>query len=322
MKTIFFSMHEFEKPYYHNSANPEFVFYSEHLNLNTVYLVKDCKAISCFTQDVLDKAVLTQLKKQGVEFIALRSAGFNHVDLKTAKELNIAVARVPKYSPHAIAEHACALILALNRKIPKAYLRVRENNFSLDGLKGFDLYRKTVGVIGVGNIGAVFCKIMSGFGCKVIAYDPIQSYPVDYVTLEKLYAESDIISLHCPLNTSTRHLINAEAISQMKTGVMLINTSRGAVVDTKALIQALKEQKIGYLGLDVYEEEEHLFFNDRSQDIISDDIFSRLQTFPNVLITAHQGFFTHEALTNIAQTTIMNLSEFSNHTNKYHLINV
>lgn len=310
MKAIFFSMHEFEKPYYQNLANQHCIFYSECLNLNTVHLVKNCKAISCFTQDVLDRMVLTELKKQGVEFIALRTAGFNHVDLKSAQELNIVITRVPKYSPHAIAEHACALVLALNRKIPKAYSRVRENNFDLNGLKGFDLHGKTVGVIGVGNIGSVFCQIMKGFGCKVLAYDPVQIYDQTYVSLEKLYAESDIISLHCPLNDSTRHMINDKAINQMKTGVMLINTSRGAVVDTQSLIQALKKQKIGYLGLDVYEEEEHLFFADHSQDIISDDVFSRLQTFPNVLITAHQAFFTHEALSNIAQTTIDNLRAF------------
>ncbi len=314
MKTVFFSMHEFEKPYYENTIHSDYIFYCDKLTLETVHLAKDSKAISCFTHDVLDKAVLTELNKLGVEFITLRAAGFNNVDLSSAKALNIIVARVPKYSPHAIAEHACALILALNRKIPRAYLRVRENNFSLDGLKGFDLYGKTVGVIGVGHIGSVFCKIMSGFGCKVIAYDPVQDYPVEYVTEQKLYSESDIISLHCPLNFATRHMINAEAISQMKTGVMLINTSRGAVIDTRALIQGLKKEKIGYVGLDVYEEEEHLFFEDRSQDIISDDQFSRLQTFPNVLITAHQGFFTHEALTNIAETTISNLKAFSSKT--------
>jgi D-lactate dehydrogenase len=318
MKVMFFSMHEFEKPYYASKENSDFIFYCEQLNLNTVHLINNCKAISCFTHDVLDKPVLTQLKKQGLEFIALRAAGFNNVDLKAAKELNIMIARVPKYSPHAIAEHACALILALNRKIPRAYLRVRENNFSLEGLKGFDLYGKTVGVIGVGNIGSVFCQIMKGFGCKVIAYDPVQEYAVEYVTKEKLLAESDIISLHCPLNDSTRHMIDAQAISQMKNGVMLINTSRGAVVDTKALIYALKKQKIGYLGLDVYEEEEHLFFEDRSQDIIPDDVFARLQTFPNVLITAHQGFFTHEALTNIANTTAENLKAYEQQSGKYH----
>lgn len=288
----------------------EFVFYADLLNAQTVHLAKDCKAISCFTHDVLDEAVLMQLKKQGVEYVALRAAGFNNVDLKVAKKLNIMIARVPKYSPHAIAEHACALILALNRKIPQAYLRVRENNFMLEGLKGFDLFGKTVGVIGVGHIGAVFCQIMSGFGCKVIAYDPVQVYSVEYVTQERLYAESDIISLHCPLNNATRHMINAKAIAQMKTGVMLINTSRGAVVDTQALIQGLKKQKIGYIGLDVYEKEEALFFEDHSQDSMSDDMFATLQTFPNVLITAHQAFFTHEALTNIAETTLYNLKAF------------
>lgn len=310
MKTAFFSMHDFEKPYYQGQNACECVFYKEALSLDTVSLAKGCQAISCFTHDRLDKAVLTELKNLGIAFIALRSAGFDHVDLEAAKALDMIVARVPKYSPHAIAEHACALILALNRKIPQAHLRVHANNFSLDGLKGFDLYGKTVGVIGVGNIGSIFSNIMSGFGCRVIAYDPLKNYSVEYVSEQTLYAESDIISLHCPLNMATRHMINTDTINQMKTGVMLINTSRGAVVDTLAVIEGLQKRKIGYLGIDVYEKEEHLFFKDHSLEGIPDGVFSKLQSFPNVLITAHQAFLTHEALFNISQTTLSNLSAF------------
>jgi D-lactate dehydrogenase len=244
----------------------------------------------------------------------LRCAGFNHVDLQVAKQLGLLVARVPAYSPHAVAEHAVALLLTLNRHTHKAYNRVRENNFNLNGLEGFDLHGRTVGVIGAGKIGLCFIRIMLGFGCRVLVFDPevsaeVQAMNVEVVSLQQLFKQADIISLHCPLNNATQHLIDAEAIAVMKEGVVIINTSRGAVIDSKALIGALKTKKIGALGLDVYEEESDLFFQDHSMDIIQDDLFQRLLTFPNVLITGHQGFLTQEALAGIAQTTLANASE-------------
>jgi D-lactate dehydrogenase len=250
----------------------------------------------------------------GTKLIALRSAGYNHVDLNAAKDLGLIIVRVPAYSPYAVAEHAVGLILSLNRKIHRAYNRVREGNFSIDGLLGFDLHGKTVGVIGTGKIGIIFATIMKGFGCKIIAFDP---YPNDeakqvlsYTTLADLFSMSDIISLHCPLTPDTHHIMNTETIRQCKPGVMIINTSRGALVDAQAAIEGLKNQYIGYLGLDVYEEEADLFFEDFSEKVIQDDIFSRLLTFPNVLITGHQAFFTEEAIRNIAETTITNITAF------------
>ena len=225
------------------------------------------------------------------------------------------VTRVPAYSPYAVAEFATGLILALNRKIHRAYARVREQNFSLDGLMGFDLHNRTVGIIGTGKIGTVFAKIMHGFGCNILAVDLIsndtcKSMGVTDVSYEELYQQSDIISLHCPLTPKTHHLINTQALTQMKTGVMLINTGRGALIDTKAVIQSLKNGKLGYLGIDVYEEEENLFFHNLSEKIIQDDVFARLLTFPNVIVTGHQAFFTEEALTNIATTTLNNITAF------------
>ncbi len=315
MKVAFFSFHDFERQYYqHDCAN--FSFFEERLNSKTSTLCAGFSMISCFAHDQLDSETLEKLSIQGTKFIALRSAGFNHVDLKAAQKFGIKVARVPKYSPYSVAEHAVALILSLNRKTHRAYQRVREQNFALSGLKGFDLYGKNIGVVGTGNIGKAFAKIMLGFGCKVLAFDPVQdqdciSWGVEYTTTDRLYASSDIISIHCPLNDKTHHLINKSSLSKMKDNVMLINTSRGAILDSKAVISALKSRKVGYLGIDVYEEEEHLFFSDHSNDIIDDDVFARLQSFPNVLITAHQGFFTHEALSNIADTTIQNIREFS-----------
>jgi len=325
MKIAFFSLHDFERPYYLNSINHQLNFYKEQLNIDTVSIADGFRVVSCFAHDKLNAPVLEKLYQGGTRLVALRSAGFNHVDLPMADKLGLIVARVPRYSPNAIAEHAVALIMTLNRKTHRAYLRVRENNFSLDGLKGFDLVNKTVGVIGTGNIGSVFCQIMKGFGCKVIAYDPVpntqaRKIGVEYLSLTELYQKSDIISLHCPLNETTRHIINEEAIQQMKPGVMLINTSRGAVIDTAAVIKGLKNKHIGYLGIDVYEEEEHLFFADHSQDILTDDVFARLQTFANVLITAHQGFFTHEALTNIAQTTMANIDAFESGKGTIHTV--
>ena len=278
-------------------------------------MVAGFTAVCAFVNDTLNTTVLKTLVAQGTRLIALRCAGFNNVDIQTANSLGLHVVRVPAYSPHSVAEHSVALMLALNRRLHHAYNRVRNGNFALQGLLGFELRSKTVGVVGTGRIGTAVTQILHGFGCRLIAYDPQQnpeciSLGVEYVALEKLYADSDIITLHCPLNPQTHHLIDRAAITRMKRGVMLINTSRGAVIDTLAVIEGLKSSKIGYLGLDVYEQEGDLFFQDLSDQIIQDDVFERLLTFPNVLITGHQGFFTAEALSSIAQTTLQNISIF------------
>lgn len=297
-------------------AHPhEITFFEAHLDSGTASLAQGATAICPFVNDHVDRATLGVLHKQGVRLVALRGAGFNNVDLNAAEDFNIKVARVPAYSPWAVAEHAAALVLALDRKIHRAYARVREGNFALEGLLGFDLHGRTVGLVGVGRIGSVMARIMNGFGCRIIAYDPVPNAEIEalggrHASLEELLSSSDIISLHCPLTPETQHLINAAALERMKRGVMLINTSRGAVVDTKAVIDGLKSGKIGYLGLDVYEEEGDLFFEDLSDQLIQDDVFARLLTFPNVLITAHQAFFTAEALQAIAETTIANLTAF------------
>lgn len=318
MKTAIFSTCDFDKKFLSSANQPygyEFTFFEASLNEQTVGLAKGFSAVSCFVTDKLNAEVLRLLSQQGIKFIALRSAGFNNIDMKAAHQHGITVARVPAYSPHAVAEFAVGLILSLNRKIHRAYNRIREHNFSLEGLLGFDLYGKTVGIIGTGKIGSVFSQIMRGFGVTLLGHDPIEN-PIclenglKYISLEELYRQSDIISLHCPLTENTRHLINNAALEKMKKGVMLINTGRGALVDTKALITALKTGKIGALAIDVYEEEEGLFFHDLSTEIIQDDVFSRLQTFPNVLITGHQAFFTQEALTRIAETTLKNIWQF------------
>ncbi|MEO1449591.1 MAG: 2-hydroxyacid dehydrogenase, partial [Bacteroidota bacterium] len=251
----------------------------------------------------------------GLKIIALRCAGFNNVDLEIAKKRGVQVVRVPAYSPFAVAEHAVALILTLNRKVHKAYNRVREGNFALDRLDGFDLYGKTVGVVGTGKIGRVFATIMRGFGCDVVAHDPyphaeIEAMGIPYVPLNELLQKSDIVSLHCPLTPETKHMIDADTLALMKPEAMLINTSRGGLVDTGAVIQALKHRRLGYLGIDVYEQEENLFFQDLSETVIEDDTIGRLMSFPNVLITAHQAFFTREALTQIARTTLGSLTAF------------
>lgn len=298
----------------HESGH-ELVFLEPRLSPDTAPLAANCAAVCAFVNDDLGAEVLTKLADQGVQLIALRSAGFNHVDLTAAVRLGLTVARVPGYSPHAVAEHCVGLILALNRKIHRAYNRVREHNFALTGLLGFDLHGRTVGVIGTGQIGVTFARIMHGFGCRVLAYDP---YPTEaarqagaeYVPLATLLAESDIVTLHCPLTPETYHLISHERIAQLRDGVMLINTSRGALIDTAAVIDGLKRGKIGYLGLDVYEEEADLFFEDHSDHVLRDDVLLRLITFPNVLVTGHQGFFTREALENIAATTIANVTAF------------
>ncbi|MBP9970941.1 MAG: 2-hydroxyacid dehydrogenase, partial [Paludibacteraceae bacterium] len=275
--------------------------------------------ICVFVNDKLDNNLLQQIASAGIKAIFLRCAGFNNVAISTATTLGIKVYRVPAYSPYAVAEHAVALVLTLNRKTHKAYNRVKEYNFSIERLHGFDVHGKTVGVIGTGTIGLVFAKIMLGFGCKVIAFDPTESddakqLGIQYVALEDVLKQADILSLHCPLNQHTRHMISTKEFSIMKHGAMLINTSRGALIDTKEAIEALKTGALGYLGIDVYEEEEKLFFHDFSESIISDDILMRLMTFPNVLITSHQAFFTHEALTQIAETTYQNMLDFTHGT--------
>jgi D-lactate dehydrogenase len=285
------------------------------LGPETVSTASGADAVCVFVNDALDAAVMQSLHNQGTRLVALRCAGFNNVDLAAARALGITVCRVPEYSPHAVAEHTVALILTLNRKTHRAYARVREGNFALDGLLGFDLHGKTVGVVGTGRIGLAFLRIMAGFGCRLLAHDPVPNpdcvaLGVRYVDLPVLLAGSDIVSLHCPLTPGTRHLIDRAAVRTLRRGAMLINTSRGAVVDTRALIDGLKTGAIGSLGLDVYEEEADLFFENLSDQVLHDDVFARLLTFPNVLVTAHQAFFTTEALREIARTTIANIDAF------------
>ena len=309
------------KPYdrqFHDTANAgrhELRYLDCRLTVATAALAKGASAVCLFASDQANATTIMAFAHMGIRLIALRAAGFNNVDLAAAREHGIAVARVPAYSPHAVAEHTFALVLSLVRKVHRAYNRVREGNFSLDGLMGFDLAGKTIGIIGLGNIGSVVARIAAGFGCKVLAYDPVrrpecECIGVEYVGFEELLKRSDIVTLHCPLNDGTRHLIDTAAIERMKPGALLINTSRGAVVDTHAVIDALKRQHLGGVAIDVYEEEDALFFEDRSDEAIMDDQFARLLTFPNVLITGHQGFFTAEALTNIAATTIANIDAF------------
>jgi D-lactate dehydrogenase len=293
-------------------------FLEARLEPATVAAAGTANAVCAFVNDRLDAEVLRGLHARGVKLVALRSAGFNHVDLVEAARLGIAVGRVPAYSPHAVAEHTAALVLTLNRKIHRAWARVREGNFALDGLLGFDLVGRTVGLVGTGQIGAAFARIMAGFGCRLLAHAPEQSAEclalgARYVPLAELLRESDIVSLHCPLTPATHHLIDAAALAAMKPGAMLVNTSRGGVVDTRAVIEALKSGHLGSLGLDVYEEEGDLFFRDLSAEVLHDDVFARLLTFPNVVVTGHQGFFTEEALTAIAETTIGNLDHFEAH---------
>ena len=293
----------------------ELVHHRAALNLQTAALAGDADAVCIFVNDDLGAPVIEALAEAGTKLAALRCAGFNNVDLAAASAAGLSVGRVPAYSPHSIAEHTLALILTLNRKTHRAHARVREGNFSLDGLLGFDLHGKTVGIVGTGTIGVEVAKILAGFGCRLLGFDPQENAPFRdlggrYVTLDELLGSSDIVTLHCPLVPETHHLIDAQAVERMRPGVMLINTSRGAVVDTRALIGGLKAGRIGHLGLDVYEEEGDLFFEDLSQQTIQDDVFARLLTFPNVLITGHQGFFTAEALSAIAETTIGNLTSF------------
>ncbi len=314
MKIAFFD----SKPYdieWFKKANIEYgyeiKFYETRLNHDTVMLASGFNAIIAFVNDAIDAMVINTLCEQGIRHIALRSAGYNNVDFRSAYK-KVHITRVPDYSPNAVAEHAMALFLCLNRKIHKAYIRVRDNNFSINGLMGMDLNGKTAGVIGTGKIGRVFINICRGFNMYVLAYDvfPSEDKNIEYVSLEKLYSQSDIISLHCPLTPDTKHMINEDSLSKMKKGVFIINTSRGALIDTESLIQGLKSQKIGGACLDVYEEESDYFFEDLSEKIILDDVLARLMTLPNVLITSHQGFFTREAEHNIARTTLENIREF------------
>lgn len=289
-------------------------FLEPRLTEETVRLAEGYDAVCVFVNDIVDSAILETLATGGVKLIVLRCAGFNNVDLAAAARLKLTVVRVPAYSPYAVAEHAVGMILALNRKLHRAYNRVREGNFALDGLLGFDLHGRTVGVVGMGKIGQVFARIMSGFGCDVLCYDPFAKVEPpsggSTASLEDVYRRSDIISLHCPLTRENHHMIGKESLEQMQDGVMLINTSRGGLLDTRAVIRGLKSGKVGAVGLDVYEEEGDLFFEDRSDRFISDDVFTRLLTFPNVLITGHQAFFTRDAMQNIAETSMENIAEW------------
>ncbi|MCS7238057.1 MAG: 2-hydroxyacid dehydrogenase [Thermoguttaceae bacterium] len=318
MRVAVFSTKPYDRQFL-SAANKAFghelVFFEPRLTRETCRLAEGFPAVCVFVNDELDAYVLLCLAKNGTKLVALRCAGFNNVDLRAAEELELTVTRVPAYSPQAVAEHTVALILALGRKLHKAYNRVREGNFALDGLLGFDLHRQTVGIIGTGKIGVCVAQALRGFGCRLLGYDPhpnseLEKLGLRYVPLPELFAESDIISLHCPLVPETWHLINEEAIAQMKRGVMIINTSRGALIDTRAAIRALKSGKIGAMGLDVYEEEADLFYENLSDQVIQDDTFARMLTFPNVIVTAHQAFFTRGAMEAIAQETLANISAF------------
>jgi len=319
MRTLVFSSQTYDRESFLAATLPcgvDLHFQPARLNLETVALAHSYPVVCAFINDDLSAPVLEQLAAGGTRLIALRSAGYNHVDLPTAQSLGLSVVRVPAYSPHAVAEHAVALILALNRHLHRAYNRTRDGDFSLHGLTGFDLVGKTVGVVGTGQIGATFARIMAGFGCTLLAYDPypnpvVEALGARYLSLPELLAQAQIISLHCPLTTESKHLINSGSLAQMQHGAMLINTGRGALVDTPALIEALKSGQLGYLGLDVYEEEAQLFFEDRSDRPLQDDVLARLLTFPNVIITAHQAFLTREALGAIAQTTLDNIAHWA-----------
>ncbi|MBK7403894.1 MAG: 2-hydroxyacid dehydrogenase [Phycisphaerales bacterium] len=318
MRLAVFSAKRFDREFLdraNGSQGHELVYFEAGLNEETAGLAAGFVGVCPFVNDRLSAPVIAQLAAGGTRLLALRSAGFNHVDLAAAEAQGMVVARVPAYSPHAVAEHAAALLLTLNRRMHRAVARVREHNFALDGLMGFDLAGKTTGVVGTGAIGEAFSRIMLGFGCRVIASDPrpnsgLAAAGVRYVGLEEVWAESDVISLHCPLTPGTRHLVGREAIERMKPSVVIVNTSRGGVVDTRAVIVALKRGLIGGLAVDVYEEEGDLFFRDLSEQVLQDEVMARLLTFPNVIVTAHQGFFTREAVTAIAETTLANVTGF------------
>ncbi len=296
------------------SSSHQLIFLESGLNFKTAQLASGSHGICAFVNDHLDSLCLDALYNLGIRHIFLRCAGFNQVDLSKARQLRLNIYRVPAYSPESVAEHAAALLLTLNRKTHKAFNRVRENNFSLDRLTGFQISGKVVGIVGTGKIGAAFARIMKGFGCSLLAFDPLPNKAltaetgIQFVEWEQLLAKSDIISLHCPLRPETRHLINKESLHLIKPGAMLINTSRGGLIDTKAAIDALQSGQLAYLGIDVYEQEESLFFRDRSEEIIDDQVLGQLLHFPNVLVTAHQAFFTKEALKDIAMTTLANVN--------------
>ncbi len=322
MKVAVFSTKSYDREFL-DAANTaahsphELVYFEAKLEPHTAALASGCQAICVFVNDDVGAATLEVLAAQGVRYVVLRCTGFNNVDLKAAQELGISVARVTAYSPFSVAEHTVGLIMMLNRKLYRAYNRVRDDNFALEGLLGFDLHGRTVGVIGTGKIGLILAQIMHGFGCQLLGYDPKPNAQfaaigaARYVELNELFENADIISLHVPLFPETYHIIDADAIAQMKPGVMLINTSRGGLIDTKAVIDGIKSGQIGYLGIDVYEQEDDLFFQDLSDTVIQDDDFQLLQSFPNVVITAHQAFFTRDALEDITGTTIANLTDFA-----------
>ena len=317
MKVAVFSTKPYDKEFLEkeNTGQYQFSYFEPHLSSDTVALAQGHEVVCVFVNDVVNAAVVASLAALGIKLLALRCAGFNNVDLKACAQHHIPVVRVPAYSPYSVAEHTVGLMLTLNRKIHRAYNRVKEGNFSLEGLIGFDMHQRTVGIVGAGKIGKVTAKILQGFGCKILYYDLQPDKECDvagmkFETLQNIYANADIISLHCPLTPDSKHFINKESLAQMKDGVMLVNTSRGGLIDTKAVISALKKGKVGYLALDVYEEEGDLFFEDLSAKVIPDDVFSRLLTFPNVLVTGHQAFFTQEAMTGIMQTTLQNISDF------------
>ncbi len=320
IKIALFSTKSYDKEYFElfrPKDEIEVRYFKSALNEDTTELVKGFEIVCVFVNDHINRTVLGCLHKHGIKLIALRCAGFNNVDLEAAHEFGIKVVRVPAYSPNAVAEHAMALILTLNRKTHKAYNRIREGNFSLERLTGFNIYEKTLGVVGTGQIGKAFCNIALGFGANIVAYDlypnsELEAKGVKYVSIDELFRQSDIISLHCPLTSDTRHMINSKAFKKMKDGVMIINTSRGALIDSKAAIKALKKRKLGYFGIDVYEQEENLFFQDHSESIIEDEVIMRLTSFPNVLITSHQAFLTHEAMEQITIITYQNIKDFVN----------
>ena len=320
MKLAVYSTKQYDKKYLEQVNNEygfDLEFYDFLLTEKTAKTALGCDGVCIFVNDDASRPVLEELKKQGVKFIALRCAGFNNVDLDAAKELGLPVVRVPAYSPEAVAEHAVGMMMCLNRRIHRAYQRTRDANFSLEGLTGFTMFGKTAGVIGTGKIGLAALKILKGFGMRLLAFDPYPSAAalelgVEYVDLPTLFAQSDVISLHCPMTPENYHLLNRASFEQMKNGVMVINTSRGGLIDSQAAIDALKNQKIGALGMDVYENERDLFFEDKSNDVIQDDLFRRLSACHNVLFTGHQAFLTAEALTSISETTLENLRQLEN----------
>jgi D-lactate dehydrogenase len=320
MKVAVFSTKYYEREYlnkYNAQGKHQLTFFDASLNEDTTNLTQGFDAVCILLTDDINEAVIDKLSANSIKLIDLRSAGFDNVNLEVAHKRNIRVTRVPAYAPEAIAEHASALILSLDRKTFKAYNRVRENNFTLNNLMGFNLSGKTVGVVGTGKIGRAFCNIMLGYGCHVIAYDikesdAVKEKGIEYKTFDKLLELSDIISIHCPLTHDTLHMFNSLSFAKMKVGAMLINTSRGAIIKTAHAIEALKREQLGYLGIDVYDGEEHIFFKDLSGSVIQDDLIERLMSFNNVLITPHQAFFTKEAVTQIAITTIKNLTDFEN----------